>query len=79
VIISLLTETELLNWLNVDGRAILSGIIEEQLGEVHQAIDEAGGCVVDELTVRDWVCLVVEKNKKRHDLKWDHNAQFTVI
>lgn len=69
VIVSLLTETDLLNRLNRDGRAILSGIIEEQVGEVRRAIEEAGGCVVDELTVRDWVCLVAEKNKKRHALK----------
>lgn len=61
VIVSLLTETDLLKRLKRGGHAILSGIIEEQVGEVRQAIEKVGGCVVDELTVRDWVCLVTEK------------------
>lgn len=63
VIISLLTETNLLHRLKKGGQAILSGIIEEQVGEVRRAVKEAGGSVVDELMIRDWVCLVVEKEK----------------
>lgn len=63
VIISLITETNLLQWLKRGGKAILSGIIEEQVGEVRRAVKEAGGSVVDDLMIRDWVCLVVEKEK----------------
>jgi ribosomal protein L11 methyltransferase len=63
VIVSMLTENDLLKRLSKGGRAILSGIIGEQVGEVCRAINEAGGSVADELRVRDWVCLAVENEK----------------
>ncbi|HCB49862.1 MAG TPA: 50S ribosomal protein L11 methyltransferase [Chloroflexi bacterium] len=63
VIISLLKENGILHHLKRDGQAILSGIIEEQVGDVRRAVKDAGGSVIDDLKVRDWVCLVVEKEK----------------
>lgn len=64
VINSLLLRSNLLSYLKQDGRAILSGIIEEQVKEVRGAIKVAGGHVIDMMTVRDWICLVVEIEKR---------------
>lgn len=63
VIISLLNEIDILHHLKRGGQAILSGIIEEQVGDVRRAVKDAGGSVINDLKVRDWVCLVVEKEK----------------
>jgi len=59
VIISLLQESGLLNYLAPDGRLILSGIIDEQAPAVESAITQAGGRVLQTLSVRDWTTLIV--------------------
>jgi ribosomal protein L11 methyltransferase len=58
VIVSLITDGNLLGYAGEQGRLILSGIIEEQDAEVSSALNVAGGSVEDTLAVRDWVCLV---------------------
>ncbi len=63
VIVSLTAENDLLGFIPEDGRVILSGIIEDQVGMVQNAIENAGGVTGNKLTVRDWVCIVVEKSK----------------
>jgi len=63
VIISLLQEGGLLNYLAPDGRLILSGIIDEQAPAVESAIIHAGGQVVQSVAVRDWITLIVAHNR----------------
>ena len=63
VIKSLLTEYNLMGRLADGGRMILSGIIEDQADGVRMAIVGAGGVVRDQRVVRDWICLIVGKEK----------------
>lgn len=58
VIVSMLREDGLLDYARMGGRLLLSGIVEEQAPAVWEALDAAGGAVVDEITVRDWVTLI---------------------
>jgi ribosomal protein L11 methyltransferase len=59
VIVSLLDNDRLLDYVAPAGKLILSGIIEEQLGVVTTAVSQAGGHIVEKIQVRDWVCLIV--------------------
>lgn len=59
VIVSLLDNDALMEYVAPSGRLILSGIIEEQLGVVETAVTQAGGRVLEKLQVRDWVCLII--------------------
>ncbi|MBK8899973.1 MAG: 50S ribosomal protein L11 methyltransferase [Anaerolineaceae bacterium] len=59
VIVSLLDDDRLLEYVAPEGRLILSGIIEEQLGMVETAVTLAGGYITEKIQVRDWVCLIV--------------------
>jgi ribosomal protein L11 methyltransferase len=59
VIIALLEEDDLLAYVADGGHLILSGIIDEQADDVKTAVMVAGGQVLEMLTVRDWVTLVV--------------------
>jgi ribosomal protein L11 methyltransferase len=59
VIVSMLDNDRLLEFVAPEGKLILSGIIEEQLGVVETAVFQAGGRIVEKIQVRDWVCLVV--------------------
>lgn len=59
VIVSLLDNDHLLDYVAADGRLILSGIIEEQLGVVETAVAQAGGRIQEKIQIRDWICLVV--------------------
>lgn len=61
IIVELLSEGKLLEYLNQDGILILSGIIEEQKADVMNALGDVGGVVVNELIVGDWVCLISQK------------------
>ncbi|MCA9866432.1 MAG: 50S ribosomal protein L11 methyltransferase [Anaerolineae bacterium] len=58
VIIQLLEEKGLLDYVTDDGRLILSGIILEQGAAVEAAIDEAGGRVERTITAGDWVTYI---------------------
>ena len=62
VIISMLTEHQLLDFLAPSGELILSGIIEDQYEDVYQTLKMSGGEVERKLTIRDWICLVTKKN-----------------
>jgi ribosomal protein L11 methyltransferase len=59
VIISLLTQDNLLNYLSPNGRLVLSGIITEQLAEVEVAVQAMGGKIIQRMADGDWVALIV--------------------
>ncbi|VAW30872.1 Ribosomal protein L11 methyltransferase [hydrothermal vent metagenome] len=59
VIVSLLDNDRLLEYVSPSGKLILSGIIEEQLAVVETAVSNAGGQISHKRQVRDWVCLTV--------------------
>jgi len=61
VIISLLREQQLIEYLSATGRLILSGIIEDQFEDVYGSVNAVGGEVNKKLTTRDWICLVINK------------------
>lgn len=50
----------LLDYVNADGRLLLSGIIDAQESTVSQALDDVGAAIVETLRVRDWVALVAQ-------------------
>lgn len=60
VIIGLLNEGQLMDYVADNGRLVLSGIIDSQAGDVMDAVANAGGHVVETLAVRDWVTLIVQ-------------------
>ena len=62
VILVMIKQDGLLDYIGEDGRLILSGIIDEQMAGVVTAVQQAGGRIQQTLTVRDWVTLVVTKN-----------------
>ncbi|NCF65262.1 MAG: 50S ribosomal protein L11 methyltransferase, partial [Chloroflexi bacterium] len=57
VIIGLLNNGGLMNYVAESGWLVLSGIIESQADDVEHAVAEAGGRVVETLSVRDWVTM----------------------
>jgi ribosomal protein L11 methyltransferase len=59
VIISMIKQDGLLEYMGKNGRLILSGIIDEQAEAVVMAVHEAGGHVQNTFTVRDWIGLIV--------------------
>jgi ribosomal protein L11 methyltransferase len=61
VIITLLSEHQLLKYVDPAGKLVLSGIIDQQLDDVTQALHAAGGEVVETLTIRDWVTLIAQR------------------
>ncbi len=60
IIIQLLRVEGLLDHVAADGRLILSGIIAEQGPDVEAALADAGGRVVQRITVGDWVTYVAD-------------------
>ena len=58
VIIGLLGEKGLLDYVAANGRLILSGIILEQGAAVEQAIESAGGRVERTITAGDWITYI---------------------
>jgi len=60
VVIALLQEGSLLDYVKNDGYLILSGIIDQQVADVQTAVAEAGGHVIERLVVRDWVTILVQ-------------------
>ena len=59
VIIGLLNNGGLMKYVAESGWLVLSGIIESQADDVEHAVAEAGGRVVETLSVRDWVTMKV--------------------
>jgi len=59
VIISLFDNDDLMSYVAENGRLILSGIIEPQMGDVETAVSRAGGKIVKTYQIRDWVSYVV--------------------
>jgi len=60
VILGLLNEGYLMDYLADNGRLVLSGIIDSQVEDVESAVASAGGSVAERLIVRDWVTLVIK-------------------
>ena len=63
VIVHLLENDALLDYVTADGVIILSGIIDVQLAEVKTAVSQAGGAVVDVCSVQDWVGIVAKRSQ----------------
>ena len=59
VIIKLLAQEGLMNYLADSGRVIFSGIIDQQLPDVETALTQTGGHIQRKLFIRDWVTLIV--------------------
>ncbi|KAA3664211.1 MAG: 50S ribosomal protein L11 methyltransferase [Chloroflexi bacterium] len=59
VIISLFDNDDLMSYVAQDGKLVLSGIIEPQMGDVETAVSHAGGKIVKTYQIRDWVSYVV--------------------
>lgn len=62
VIVSMLQKDGLVDYAGMSGRLLLSGIVEEQAPAVREALVAAGGIVVDEMRIRDWVTLVAGRS-----------------
>ena len=65
VIIAMLGEDDLLDYVAGEGRLLLSGIIEEQLPALQSALADAGGAIVEQWAVRDWVTVVARHKSPR--------------
>ncbi|MEJ2746444.1 MAG: 50S ribosomal protein L11 methyltransferase, partial [Anaerolineae bacterium] len=63
VIISMLAQDHLMDYVAENGRLILSGIIEEQGEAVVTAVNAAGGYITETYQVRDWMAYVVAPGK----------------
>jgi ribosomal protein L11 methyltransferase len=61
VIIAMIEQDGLLNYVGEKGHLILSGIIDEQVEGVVTAVHQAGGHIRQTFTIRDWVALVVSR------------------
>ncbi|HSM56374.1 MAG TPA: 50S ribosomal protein L11 methyltransferase [Candidatus Sulfomarinibacteraceae bacterium] len=62
VIVRMVRDDGLLDHVGPDGRLLLSGIIDEQLSNVETALAAGRASVVETLTVRDWVTLIVRRD-----------------
>jgi ribosomal protein L11 methyltransferase len=59
IIVMLLEEHALLDYVAESGHLILSGIIDQQMEMVETAVVQSGGTILQTRMVRDWVCYVV--------------------
>ena len=59
-IIVLFGAGKLLTYVAKTGWLVLSGIIDSQAADMEEAVTSAGGKVVERITVRDWVTLMVQ-------------------
>ena len=64
VIVSLLIEDNLLDYLADDGFLVLAGIIEDQIEGVEQVVKDNGGIVHHRLAEKDWVTLIITKDAR---------------
>lgn len=60
VIVALLQQDKLMAYVAADGVLILSGIIDEQGEVVETAVAQAGGAVIEQIQVKDWVSYVIQ-------------------
>lgn len=63
VIIALLRDGGLLEYVAPGGQLVLSGILDQQLSQIEEAIDFAGGSLVETLHMGDWVACVVQPGR----------------
>lgn len=63
VVIELLANGGLMNYVAPDGYLILSGIIDQQAADVIKAVEAVGGKVIQTFAVRDWVTYLVQHNR----------------
>ena len=61
IIISLLDNDRLMDYVADDGYLILSGIVDSQMALVETAVTNAGGVVEERLLIRDWVSYVIRR------------------
>ncbi len=61
IIISLLDNDRLMDYVADDGYLILSGIVDSQMALVETAVSNAGGVVEERLLIRDWVSYVIRR------------------
>ncbi len=61
IIINLLNNDHLLEYVADDGHLILSGIVDSQMAGVETAVVQAGGIIKETIMIRDWVAYVVTK------------------
>lgn len=66
VIVDLLDRQRLMDYLTENGYLVLSGIIDDQVGEVEGALDSAGGVVIERYQKGDWTALLCIKTKTSH-------------
>ncbi|MEZ4516783.1 MAG: 50S ribosomal protein L11 methyltransferase [Chloroflexota bacterium] len=62
IIIRLLNENDLLGYVAPTGRIVLSGIIDEQGASIEEALNNAGGHVVEVIQSGDWVTYIASPN-----------------
>lgn len=60
IIIDLLNQDDLMSYVKPGGYLILSGIIDAQADDVETAVVNAGGQVIEKLTIRDWVSYIIQ-------------------
>lgn len=65
VIINFFKQDRLMDFVKVEGRLVLSGIIDEQAAAVETAVTAARGTVVQKMVVGDWVTLIVRHKRKQ--------------
>jgi ribosomal protein L11 methyltransferase len=58
VIQKLLHQYGLMSYVAPGGALVLSGIVDEQLSEVQEAVEAQGGAISKTLAIRDWVALI---------------------
>ena len=59
IIMGMLKQDNLISYLRPKGLLVLSGIIDTQIADVENVLKSVGGTVIEKLTVRDWVTLIV--------------------
>lgn len=67
VVVELLVNGGLMNYVAPTGYLILSGIIDQQAADVRQAVRKVGGKVTQTFAVRDWVTYVVQRDDVQPD------------
>lgn len=61
IIIALLNESHLIDYVAEDGYLVLSGIIDEQAQAVETAVVAAGGQIAERIRIGDWVSYIVTR------------------
>lgn len=64
VIVSLLEEDNLMDYLANEGFLVLAGIIEDQVERVEQVVKDSGGFIHRRLAEKDWTTLIITKDAR---------------